>query len=188
MHPRYLFGPTIVIFGLVVLMALGLWAIGPKAADPDVVALEELNFLETDRATFEKSFMKAYREDMITQLIGGAVVMCLVFALPIKRGPMFIIIKPALFLLGAGVTAFVRGAREDSEGALFKLMVVGTVVIAIVSLIAYLRRSFPESKYPAHFRWSNPEGRVPLQPDDAAAIARLERLRSVASQGEPTPS
>lgn len=183
MHPRFLFGPTLMMVGLVVLLAFGLWALGPHAADPNAVALENIDVFETDRATFEKSLMKAYHEDFIAQLIGGGVVMCAVFILPLKRGPMFIIAKPALFILGAVVTSFIRGAKADSEDALFKLLIVGTIAISIVSVITYFRRAFPETKYPAHFRWSNPEGRVPLQADDAEAIARLERLRSVASSG-----
>jgi|GEM_PF-2667206 len=188
MHPRYLFGPTVIMFGLIVCLAIGLWALGPRAKDPHEIRFDDLDFIDTDRATFETAFVNSYRDDIIAQSVGGLVVMGAVFALPLKRGPMFLIAKPALFILGACVTSFIRGAKEDSAQALFQLMVVGTIVIVVVSVISYLRRAFPDSKYPAHFRWSNPEGRVPVRPDDAATLARLERLRTVAAAGTPKPS
>ena len=179
MHPRYLYGPTALIAGLILVMAIGLWAMGPKQNDPNEVTLERVVPFQTDKATARQAFMARYREELLPQVIGGCVVMALVFALPIKRGPMFIVVKPALFMVGAFVTHLIRQSRTDSEGAMFQIIIIGGIVIAIFAVISYFRKAFPETKYPAHFRWSNPDGQQPVDPDDPAALERLEHFRAV---------
>lgn len=185
MHPRYLWGPTFVVLGMIILGACGLLAMHPAQVNSDdVLTLQELAEEGTlDRHSVTKSLMKTFRQEITSRAIGGCVACAVVLVIPMRSPTLAWILRPMIFMIAMYVTEMIRDVYRGNIEQLFtKISVVGGLVAMSVILFKAFAKSIDcNSKVRACSVWLDHTQRLPLVEDDPDSIDRLKHFQQVAN-------
>ncbi len=181
MQSKFLLGPSLVIFGMIAAMTLGLLLMRPAQLDPS-----ESKFEAAMRAgevpdvdTAEEFASQQLKKWFLKTAFKGIFICVIVCMIPVKRGTAMIL-RPALFGLGAFIVHTIENAQGDPMGTMIKLGMIGGIAAAIVGVMRFFQSAFPDNNVPAHYRWSQAlKDGAPT--DDPASLERLDALRAAAA-------
>ena len=182
MQPKFLVGPSMVIFGMIAALTIGLLLMRPAQPDPNESKFEAaIRAREMpDADTVEQLASQQLKNWFMKTAFKGIFICVIVCLIPIKRG-MAMIIRPALFGLGSFVAYTLETAQSDPLGTMIKLGVIGGIAAVIVAVMRSFQTAFPDSNTPAHYRWSRALKENTIPEDDPASLERLENLRAAAA-------
>jgi hypothetical protein len=177
MDPRSLIGPTLLVFLLIVATLSTLFLLEPE--------LEELK--PEDYYSMSGSELKAALSDqmgvhMNRQLLYYGVIAVLICVVPMGRTNR---LTRGLILVAIGLVGrFVTGDQAGSLNSLTKMCILGVMLLVVLIIAKLYSKAVDNGKRPAIERWA-PRKCDLASPDDPEALARLDRLRVVATLPPP---
>ena len=182
MQPKFLLGPSLVIFGLIATLTIGLLFMRPERPNANETKFEaQLRAGEIpDIASREEFASRHLQKWFYGTALKGIIICVIVCAIPIKRGTA-IIMRPALFAFGSFVDHTIQNAQNDPLGTMIKFGVMGAIVAVFVGVMRRYQSAFPDRNTPAHYRWSKALRESQVIEDDPDSLERLENLRAAAA-------
>lgn len=181
MDPRSLIGPTLLVFMLIVATLAGLFLIEP--APEESMNPEDLYTMNHEE--FKAALTERMDAQMSRQLIYYSIIAVLICIVPMRRVNR---LTQGFILAGIGLVGrFLTGDQAGSVTSMTRLCVLGAVLLVILLIAKLYSRTVDNGKRPASERWTPPR-RDPMQPDDPETLAKLDRLRVVATLPPPKAS
>lgn len=185
MDPRTLVAPTAVV-SVLILATLGVLMIGIPEKGEREVGKHAMDW--DDPAAMKKAFVKDYETVMYQEFVFKAIVgsgFCLVAFWPFSHEKPNILVRAIILTFCVLVAAFLSGDQMAAHGALFKIMVMGGVLIAGMFIARLFNKIAPmDSKEPCSLRWAA-RHRTPPEEEDPDAVDKLERMREIAAESPP---
>lgn len=181
MDPRSLIGPTLLVLMLIAATLAGLFLIEPAPVEP--MTPEDLYTM--NREEFKAALAERMDAQMSRQLIYYSIIAVLICIVPMGRTNR---LTRGLILAGIGLVGrFLTGDQAGSVSSMTKLCFLGAALLVVLMLTKLYSKTVNSGKRPASERWARPR-RDPLQPDDPETLAKLDRLRVVATLPPPKAS
>ncbi|MDA1162256.1 MAG: hypothetical protein O3B13_04055 [Planctomycetota bacterium] len=181
MDPRSLIGPTLLVFMLLAATVCSLFLLDP-------VEYEELSpedYYSMSGAELKAEITRRVTQQMNRQLMYYAVIAVLICVVPIGNTNR---ITRGVILVGIGFVGKVAtGDQAASASGLAKLCVLGGILIAVLFIIKLYTKAVDNGNRPASERWA-PRRMNPALIDDPDSLAKLDRLRVIASGPPPAAS
>jgi hypothetical protein len=181
MDPRSLIGPTLLVFMLLAATVCALFLLEPVEHDE----LSPEDYYSMSGSELRAEITKRVTQQMNRQLMYYAVIAVLICVVPIGNTNR---ITRGLILVGVGfVGNVVTGDQAASVSGLVKLCVLGGILTAVLFVTKLYTRAIDNGKRPASERWA-PRRMNPALIDDPDSLAKLDRLRVIASGPPPAAS
>ena len=179
MDPRSLIGPTFLVLMLIASTVGALFLLEPEV--PDQLTAED--FYTMSAAELKAEISDRMSRKMNRQLIYYAIVAVLICVVPIGNTNR---ITRGLIIAGIGLVGrFVTGDQAGSVSSLTKMCFLGGALFVVLIIAKLYSKTVDNNwKRPAMERWAPRRG-VPLRADDPETLAKLDRLRDVATLPPP---
>ncbi|NQV29217.1 MAG: hypothetical protein HQ518_33095 [Rhodopirellula sp.] len=181
MDPRSLIGPTLLVFMLIVATLGTIFLFDASEHEP----MNPEDAYTMTRSEFKAAIAERMDAHMNRQLIYYGAIAVLICVVPmgrinhLTRGVMLV----AIGLVGR----FLTGDQAGAFSSLTKMCALGGVLLAVLIIIKLYSKTVDNGKRPAVERWA-PRRSDPGRPDDPETLARLDRLRVVATLPPPRTS
>lgn len=181
MDPRSLVGPTLLVFMLIVATLAGLFLFEPVEEQQ----LSQEDLYSMNREEFKAALAEQMDRQMSRKLIYYAIIAVLICIVPMGRTNR---VTRGLILAAIGLVGrYVVGDQAGTFSSLTKLCFLGGFLLVVLLITKLYSHAVDNGKRPATERWAPPR-RDPLQPDDPETLAKLDRLRVVATLPPPKAS
>lgn len=178
MDPRALIGPTFLVFMLIVATFGTLFLLEPVEQEP----LDPEAYYTMTATELKAELAKRMSAQMNRKIIFSVVIAVLICVVPMGRTNR---LTRGLILAGIGLIGrFVTGDHAGSMSSLTKMCILGGMMIAALIVVKLYNKAVDNGKRPASERWA-PRRTEPALRDDPETLAKLDRLRVVATAGPP---
>lgn len=178
MDPRSLIGPTFLVLMLIVATLGTLFLLEPDTQDQ--LTPEEVYSMSA--AEFKAELANRYGRQMNRRLIYFGVIAVLICIVPMGRTSR---ITRWFILAAIGMGAkFFTGEQAGAMYSLTKMCVLGAVIIVGLLVLKFYSKAVDNGKRPAMERWAR-RRTTPRLSDDPETLAKLDRLRDVATLPPP---
>lgn len=181
MDPRSLIGPTLLVLMLLVATLAALFLLEPVEQEE----LQPEDYYSMSASEFKQALSDRMGAQMNRQLLYYGIIAVLICIVPMGRTTWLTrgVILAAIGLVGR----FVTGDQAGSLSSLTKMCVLGGVMITVLIITKLYSKAIDSGKRPAIERWA-PRRSDPACPDDPETLAKLDRLRVVATLPPPPSS
>lgn len=181
MDPRSLIGPTFLVMMLIVATLGTLFLLEPD--NQEELSPEDVYSMTAEE--FKSELASRMGRQMNRRLIYFAVIAVLICIVPMGRTTR---ITRWFILAAIGMGAkFFTGQQADAITSLTKMCFLGAVIVGGLVVLKFYSKAVDNGKRPAMERWA-PRRTQPRLSDDPETLAKLDRLRDVATLPPPRVS
>jgi hypothetical protein len=181
MDPRSLIGPTFLVLMLIVATLGSLFLLEPE--DSEQLTAED--YYSMNATELKAALSDRVGRQMNRQLLCYAIIAVLICVVPMGRTNR---LTRGLILAAIGLVGrFVTGDQAGSMSSLTKLCILGGTLFVVLIITKLYNKTVDNGKRPAMERWA-PRNRKPTRAEDPETLAKLDRLRVVATLPPPRVS
>ena len=178
MDPRSLIGPTFLVLMLIVSTLGALFLLEPE--EPERLTSED--FYTMSATELKAAISDRMARQMNRQLIYYAIIAVLICVVPMGNTNR---LTRGLIIVAIGLVGrFVTGDQAGSMSSLTKMCFLGGTLFVVLIITKLYGKAVDNGKRPAMERWAPRRG-APLRADDPETLAKLDRLRDVATLPPP---